>query len=547
MKTNIQWHLDYLLITLALISFVCLAVGESTSEKNVEVQKPVDYSDQTLDKQSAGSLKFLGFELFKSKFKKVYSSFVEKITRRRIYLGHVVRVFISSIKYNHRLANTYLAINQFSDRTPDEFRRIMNTKVELDDEDDESTEPQDDSLLNSIDVSAESIEDLEKEIDRILEHKNEELKTGNNNSNKSRQRRNVDQQMTHLDNYVRSVGDAKRKVDLNMKDEKQATSSLASRLIKHLSGKINNLFSGFGYFTPTKDDNSAVLVTKSKVSRRSSSPSRQETSADEVNIDHRQSGCFLPPRDQGDCASCYAFATMSFYEWAHCMRTGKLIAFSEQYLVDCGAIFGRDKLDGCEGGIFTRVGEFVNLFGLELKDNYPYVEREYGCPYKRNKKSRDKMGFIRIETREWDSFDDTEIDKNLRNAPVLINFKINGQFSEYGGGVDLAAGCRTSFGVHSALIVGDGRQDGEHYWLIRNSFSPSWGEQGYYRLNKKTKCLIPKAGYQLNPQFNEEYEENLNESYDGSEITKRRQQYVEIERELGEKANNGKKKRKFRR
>lgn len=545
---NLHWHLNYLSITLALIGFVCLAVGE----QNTEVQRPVDYSDQTLDtKQYGGSSKLFGFEQFTSKFKKVYSSFVERITRRRIYLGHVIRVFISAIKYNRRLTSTYLAINQFSDQTADEFRRIMNTKVEVDADESSEFEPEGDGALNLNDASAESVEDLEREIDRILEHQKEEVKKSGEGNDliKSGQRRNADQQTTsHLDNYLNSVGDVERTIDLNIKEKTEAKSSFASKLINLLPNKIVNLLSGFKCFVPQKDNNLAVKVTKSKVNTRgSSSSSRQETSVDEINIDHRRSGCFFPPRDQGDCASCYAFAAMSFYEWAHCMATGKLIAFSEQYVVDCGAVFGRDNLDGCDGGKFTTVGEFVNLFGLELKDNYPYVEREYGCPYKKNKMSRDKMGFIRIETREWDEFSESEIDKNLKNAPVLINFKTNSQFSEYGGGVDLAAGCRTSNGVHSALIIGDGRQDGEEYWLIRNSFSPSWGEQGYYKLNKRTKCLIPKDGFQLNPQFSEDYEENLNENYDGNEITKRRKQYVEIERELRAKARNGKKKRKFRR
>lgn len=38
---------------------------------------------------------------------------------------------------------------------------------------------------------------------------------------------------------------------------------------------------------------------------------------------------------------------------------------------------------------------------------------------------------------------------------------------------------------HYALLVGYGSQDGEPYWLIKNSWSSNWGDNGYIRISRK--------------------------------------------------------------
>merc|ERR1712039_93464 len=65
-------------------------------------------------------------------------------------------------------------------------------------------------------------------------------------------------------------------------------------------------------------------------------------------------------------------------------------------------------------------------------------------------------------------------------------------FHQYKSGVFKTCGCGGptiwQTNNHCVLITGWGRQDGEDYWLVKNSWDTGWGMDGYMLLQRGTNC-----------------------------------------------------------
>ena len=74
-------------------------------------------------------------------------------------------------------------------------------------------------------------------------------------------------------------------------------------------------------------------------------------------------------KDQGQCGSCWSFATIANIEGVNFNENGGLISLSEQQLVDC------DESDnGCDGGLPEQADKWLiaTKNGLESEKDYPY-------------------------------------------------------------------------------------------------------------------------------------------------------------------------------
>ena len=70
----------------------------------------------------------------------------------------------------------------------------------------------------------------------------------------------------------------------------------------------------------------------------------------------------------------------------------------------------------------------------------------------------------------------------MSNGPVAIAIEADTRyFQSYASGVLTEATCGTSLD-HGVLIVGYGEESGQKYWLVKNSWSTTWGDAGYVKI-----------------------------------------------------------------
>lgn len=242
----------------------------------------------------------------------------------------------------------------------------------------------------------------------------------------------------------------------------------------------------------------------------------QELSVQEFpdNFDWRNStlcgtvNCVSPVRNQQSCGSCYIFsAGGSLESRVRIASKGKIATiFSPQDEIGCNPYN-----QGCSGGEPLLASKYFQDFGITTESCDPYVGHQTTCPNKCPYNTRTFVHDYRYIGNYYGACTEQGMMKAIyESGPITVAFMVYRDFYNYKGGVYHHVGNVNEPDPHwepvnhGVIIVGWGvTPSGEKYWICKNSWSNTWGLQGYFLIRRGVnECSIESAATEDFPIVN---------------------------------------------
>lgn len=183
------------------------------------------------------------------------------------------------------------------------------------------------------------------------------------------------------------------------------------------------------------------------------------------SIDWRDKGAVTPVKSQGQCGSASAYAIVDSVASFGELQTGKLMDLSLEEYLDC-------CFNGtCSGSAFGTFAYncIAGFKGLACASNYP-VNKDHKCESDEVAPCVQVTGGAKVTP----VGDEMALAEALLKQPLAVSIDASHlSFQLYNSGIYYESSCSSVQLDHAVLLVGYGTENGEDYWLIKNS----WGEQ----------------------------------------------------------------------
>lgn len=205
-----------------------------------------------------------------------------------------------------------------------------------------------------------------------------------------------------------------------------------------------------------------------------------------TQFDWREKGYVNPVESMLQCVADWAFAAIQSLETVYAISTGSLKKFSEQHLIDCIT-----SCSGCKGGDTNAAYDAIIENGgfVCYQTDYPFTGAQGDCQYG----SKQHVGPVITSYTEVPegNEEDMAIKIELYGPASAIIDASHSSFQLYHSGVYNEPSCDPYILSLSVGVVGYGVDGDDQYWIVRNAWGPSWGEEGYIRmLRGNNQCGI---------------------------------------------------------
>jgi len=234
------------------------------------------------------------------------------------------------------------------------------------------------------------------------------------------------------------------------------------------------------------------------------------------SINWRYTEAVTAIKNQGQCGSCWAFSATEAVESQMILSGGGkhgAFALSPQQTTSCTPDSGTYGCLGCEGGFTEGAYEYFksapglsNAFFIPYQQSLTESDATKACPTAKVEQITGELeqlqgGYAKVSGYHYalppctsgtcDSQDLTKLAAALEQTPVSICVNA-GVWNDYVGGVMTAKACGPSgaaYQDHCVMATGFNTTAPVPYWIVRNSWASTWGDEGYIYLEMaKNTC-----------------------------------------------------------
>jgi len=191
------------------------------------------------------------------------------------------------------------------------------------------------------------------------------------------------------------------------------------------------------------------------------------------------------------CGACWAFNTLSaLSDRIKIQRQAAWpeVSLSPQVLLNCAQAKGFQG--SCNGGFAHSAYSFVEKYGITDSSCAPYQAQCLSCSRENTCKSCAHDGTCNAVANPTKyfvkEFGQVKGEKSMmaeiqERGPIACGIAVTKDLFEYNGGI-FKDNTGDKAVRHLISVVGWGEEDGQKYWIVRNSWGSYWGEQGFLRL-----------------------------------------------------------------